>query len=178
VAVGLLLSGCRLGRGETSSFTGEPAPSGGQARAGEAASPAEGGLSPGEARQDRGAALPIDAQALVGAWVAGATNDMSFPPDFELFADGTMSAAGMDEELDEDETASLTWQAPHGRLILTVTVRSTDGEPRSTATVAYDYTLTDSTLTLSNGLLVYVENGQTKNDTAQGQATYTRRDVP
>jgi len=127
--------------------------------------------APGQAQPER-PPLPADAQALIGTWIIEKKND-DFPPDFELLADGTMDMSLMDDF--EDDELLMTWTTAGGGLIFSVVVQE-HGET-FTGTTTFDYTLSDSTLTLSNGRVVATVKGETTNLTLNGQATYKKRDA-
>ena len=115
-----------------------------------------------------------DVHPLVGVWVAAETNKRNFPPDFELRVDGTLALLN-----EAGEDARLTWKTEGTSLIISMVEPSRDpDEIPATGTITYDYTLSDLTLTLSNGRAVLVKGGQARNETEEGQATYSRSDGP
>ncbi|MCL2701902.1 MAG: hypothetical protein FWE88_09475 [Phycisphaerae bacterium] len=141
--------------------------------------PAEADAPTAETRQEQkkiDAALTA-AEALVGTWTAANAGD-DFPPTFELLADGaaTFFDEDGDDVVDEDEEVSVTWKVVEASLIISVIEYDDDGDVTFTATATFDYTLSGSTLTLSNGRVVMVSDGKSRNKTLEGEVTYTRKD--
>ncbi|MCL2701284.1 MAG: hypothetical protein FWE88_06275 [Phycisphaerae bacterium] len=120
--------------------------------------------------------IPDESAAFVGVWVAeGEIDTQAFLRSFELRSDGTVipdanNAPKVPEEF------NITWEIGSGCLTIRVVHTKGENESPDITTVTYDYTLSDSTLFLTNARGVRIDDGETENHKSDGSATYKRKE--
>ena len=111
---------------------------------------------------------------LVGLWKAQDEHDDQdndvFPPFIELCADGTIKGP---EGTEPPGGINSSWTAKDGRL--TISAKYPIGEEEASFAFECDYTLSGSTLTLSNGRVAETVNGKTHSETNDQSVTYKKK---